>query len=408
MKKFFLLLLLPVICIAFLQADYIYVVNSESRTLSRIDTETGTVNNSFTQLGLTPNMLKVNSDFIYVVLSGANSIQMIDRNSGTTIRNIFIASSSNPWDVVEDNGYLYVSGMFTNKVYKISQESWTVIDQITVGTAPEGLEVCNGKLYVCNTGGYASGYANSSVSVIDLDSFSVIKTIPVWTNPQDIAVFGSQLHIVCTGNWNSISGAVDIIDSVTDERIDRLLIGGNPWSVWISPQGFAYLGEGYNSGVYSYNASTLEILHNSSNPLTPGGIMISGSTDCIAVLYAPYSQNGTVYLRNNNWQPITQWTVALIPTDICYYSNETPVSDEELPLPQITLYPNPVDKNGILNFKADNAFYGELKIYNLKGQKVLQVPVQKGEARIDLKGKGMGSGLYFYHSGKAKGKIIVK
>ena len=144
MKKFLLLILLPVICVAFLQADYIYVVNSESRTLSRIDTETGTVINTFTQLGLTPNMLKVTSEYIYVVLSGANSIQMIDRNSGTTIRNIFISSSSNPWDVVENNGYLYVSGMFTNKVYKISQESWTVVDQITVGTAPEGLEVCNG------------------------------------------------------------------------------------------------------------------------------------------------------------------------------------------------------------------------------------------------------------------------
>ena len=408
MKKFFLLILLPVIFVAFLQADYIYVVNSESRTLSRIDTETGTVINTFTQLGLTPNMLKVNNDYIYVVLSGANSIQMIDRNSGTTIRNIFIASSSNPWDVVENNGYLYVSGMFTNKVYKISQESWTVVDQITVGTAPEGLEVCNGKLYVCNTGGYASGYANSSVSVIDLNSFSVIKSIPVWTNPQDLYVFNSQLHIVCTGNWSSISGAVDIIDSITDERIDRLLMGGNPWSVWISPQGIAYLGEGYNSGVYSYNASTLEILHNSSNPLTPGGIMISGSNDCIAVLYAPWSQNGTVYLRNHNWQPISQWTVALIPTDICYYSNETPVSDEELPLPKISLYPNPVNKDGILNFKIDNAFYKELEVYNLRGQKVLQTNVIKGETSIDLKGKGLHSGIYFYKSGNVQGKLIIK
>ena len=408
MKKLLLLILLPVICVAFLQADYIYVVNSESRTLSRIDTETGTVNNTFTQLGLTPNMLKVNTDYIYVVLSGANSIQMIDRHSGTTIRNIFIASSSNPWDVVENNGYLYVSGMFTNKVYKISQETWTVVDQITVGTAPEGLEVCNGKLYVCNTGGYANGYANSSVSVIDLNSFSVIKSIPVWTNPQDLYVFNSQLHIVCTGNWSSISGAVDIIDSITDERIDRLLMGGNPWSVWISPQGIAYLGEGYNSGVYSYNASTLEILHNSSNPLTPGGIMISGSNDCIAVLYAPWSQNGTVYLRNHNWQPISQWTVALIPTDICYYSNETPVSDEELPLPKISLYPNPVNKDGILNFKIDNAFYKELKVYNLRGQKVLQTNVIKGETSIDLKGKGLHSGIYFYKSGNVQGKLIIK
>ena len=128
MKKFLLLILLPVICVAFLQADYIYVVNSESRTLSRIDTETGTVNNTFTQLGLTPNMLKVNTDYIYVVLSGANSIQMIDRHSGTTIRNIFIASSSNPFALIflliftcfqcnrTPQSFAFTTGLLTDKL----------------------------------------------------------------------------------------------------------------------------------------------------------------------------------------------------------------------------------------------------------------------------------------------------
>ncbi len=408
MRKFILPLLLAFVCLSFLGADNIYVVNSESRTLSMIDTETGAVNNTFTQLGLTPNLLKVNTDYIYVVLSGANSIQMIDRETGITIRNIFIASSSNPWDVVEYDGYLYVSGMFTNKVYKISQESWSVVDQITVGTAPEGLEVCNGKLYVCNTGGYASGYANSSVSVIDLANFSVINTIPVWTNPQDIAVYNSQLHIVCTGNWNTISGAVDVIDSVTDEKIDRIIIGGNPWGIWISPNGIAYMGEGYNSGIYSYDANTLSVLNNGNNPLTPGGIAVSGLNECIAVLSANWGQNGIVYLRTKNWQPITQWTVALTPTDICYFESASPVSDENLPKPQITLYPNPVKKEGILNFKADNSYAGEIKIYNLRGQKVLQTEVNKGEASINLNGKGLQSGIYFYKSGKAQGKIIIK
>lgn len=408
MRKFILPLLIAFIYLPFMFADNIYVVNSESRTLSRIDTDTQTVNNTFTQLGLTPNLLKVNEDYIYVVLSGANSIQMIERESGTTLRNIFIASSSNPWDVVEYDGYLYVTGMFSNKVYKISQESWSVVDQITVGTAPEGLAVCNGKLYVCNTGGYASNYANSSVSVIDLVDFSVIKTIPVWTNPQDIAVLDSQLHIVCTGNWSSISGAVDVIDSITDEKTDRIMIGGNPWGIWISPDGIAYLGEGYNSGIYSYSANTLSVLNNSSNPLSPGGIAVSGLNEHIAVLSANWGENGIVYLRNSNWQPITQWTVALTPTDICYFESPSPVADENLPQPKITLYPNPVKKEGVLNFKTDNNFRGELEIYNLKGQKVLQAKVTKGETSIDLKGKGLQSGIYFYKSGQAQGKIIIK
>jgi DNA-binding beta-propeller fold protein YncE len=103
------------------------------------------------------------------------------------------------------------------------------------------------------------------------------------------------------------------------------MIGGNPWGIWISPDGIAYLGEGYNSGIYSYNANTLSVLNNSSNPLSPGGIAVSGLNEHIAVLSANWGENGIVYLRNSNWQPITQWTVALTPTDICYFESPSPV-----------------------------------------------------------------------------------
>jgi len=335
MPKQILLLFALSMYVAAIFADEIFVVNSESRTLSKIDLETGAVNNSFTQLGLTPNLMYVEQDWIYVALSGANSIQMIDRNTGSTARNIFIASSVNPWDVVKEGDYLYVSGLFTDKVYKISLQTYSVVSQLSVGVSPEGLAVHNGKLYVCNTGGYASGYANSTIAVIDLQSFNVLKTIPVWTNPQDLRVYGDQLHVVCTGNWGSINGAVDIIDTITDESINRIAVGGNPWSIWISPQGTGFLGEGLNSGVYSYNADTYTLLNGSSNPLFPGAIMLHGTDKKIALLSANWGQNGVVYLRNSDWTAISQFTVALLPTDIWFYQSDVAGSDEIAPITPI-------------------------------------------------------------------------
>jgi len=407
MPKRLLLLLLLAILSRILPADEIFVVNSESRTLSKIDLISGAVNNSFTQLGLTPNLLCMEQDWIYVVLSGANSIQMINRITGTTARTIFIASSVNPWDVVKEGDYLYVSGLFTDKVYKISLQSYSVVAQLSVGVSPEGLAVHGNKLYVCNTGGYASGYANSSVSVIDLDSFSVIKTIPVWTNPQALQVYEDQIHVVCTGNWSSVSGAVDIIDTTIDERTDRILVGGNPWSIWISPTGIGYLGEGLNSGVYHFDANTLSLINGSTNPLSPGAIMVHGSSDAIALLSANWGQNGVVYLRNTDWSPVSQYTVALVPTDLWYYQIDVETNDELMPLAQVQLYPNPVCRNGFITLKSDITRNETINIYNLKGRKVFSGSVQRGENRISLPQAGIGSGLYFYKLKNTVGKLVV-
>jgi len=135
-----------------LKATEIFVVNSASRTLSRIDTQTGVTNNSFAQLGLTPNLMDVDTDYIYVVCSGDNAIQVIDRASGTHIRYIPVAPSCNPYAVVKSGDFLYVSGLFTDKLYKISLASNTVVGSLSVGIAPEGLCAYQGNLFVCNTG----------------------------------------------------------------------------------------------------------------------------------------------------------------------------------------------------------------------------------------------------------------
>ncbi|MDD3143665.1 MAG: hypothetical protein PHG32_05660, partial [Candidatus Cloacimonetes bacterium] len=167
-----------------ISAAEIFVVNSASRTLSRIDTDSGSVNNSFAQLGLSPNLMDLDAQHIYVVCSGDNAIQVLDRSSGAHLRYLPVAASSNPYDVLKVGDFLYVTGLFTDKVYKLSLQSSSVVGSVEVGVAPEGLCSDGSRLYVCNTGGYQNNYANSSVSVIDLASFSVAATVPTWTNPQ--------------------------------------------------------------------------------------------------------------------------------------------------------------------------------------------------------------------------------
>ncbi len=407
MRKY-LVIMLVLACLGSLFGAQIFVVNSDSRTLSRIDTASSAVNNSFAQLGLTPNRMLIQNDEIYVVCSGANSIQVFSRISGAMLDDIFIAGSSNPWDLAGEGDHLYVTGYFTNKVYKVHRASSSVVASVNVGVSPEGMAIVGGKLYVGNTGGYASGYANSSVSVIDLNSFSVIKTIPVWTNPQDLQAYGNEIHVACTGNWASISGAIDIIDTTIDEQTDRILTGGNPWSLWINPSGIAFIGEGYNSGVYSYNAVSHTLLHGYDNPLNPGAVAVHGSANATALLSANWGANGTVYLQDGAWNTKGQYTVGLLPTDLWLWEPGSAAEDELQPQSTLQIYPNPLSRNGILQVQSDGKTAGDFYLYNLKGQKVLQQRLDKGSLSLPLQQLKLNPGLYFYRAGsKQSGKLIV-
>ncbi len=400
--------MLLLVCLSSFFATQIYVVNSDSRTLSRIDTATLNVNNSFAQLGLTPNRMLVKGDEIYVVCSGANSLQIFNRESGSLLDDIFVAGSANPWDVAADGDYLYVTGYFTDKVYKINRPTGSVIANVNVGISPEGMAIANGKLYVGNTGGYASGYANSSVSVIDLDSFSVIKTIPVWTNPQDLQAHGNEIHVACTGNWATTSGAIDIIDTTTDEQTDRILTGGNPWSLWISPAGTGYIGEGYNSGVYSYDALNHTLLHGEANPLSPGAVAVHGSASITALLSANWGSNGTVYLKDQAWANVGQFTIGLLPTDLWLWEPGSSAEDEFMPQSTLQIYPNPLSRNGVLTVQSSAKGTTDFSLYNLKGQTVLQQRLVDGKLSLSLQQLKLSPGLYFYSSGNRQtGKLIV-
>ncbi len=414
-KRFAMLLVLLLASCGILFAADIYVLNSESRTLSHIDSESGQVNNVFCQLGLTPNRFCLDADYIYVALSGDNAIQMISRQTGQSLRYITVAPSCNPWDVVKDGEYLYVTGLFTDKVYKVSLQSFTVVDQVSVGTAPEAMVAQGGTLYVTNTGGYQSGYANSSVSVIDLAEFDVVATIPVWLNPQYLIAIGDYIHVSCTGNWTNQMGKVSIINTLTNAVDHTLDIGGNLGGMWKSSDGIVYLGDGMNSGIYSYDAQSLSLLHTDANPLIPGGMAVSGTDSFIAVLNSLWGQNGTVSLRNADFSLQHTYTVALAPTDIQIY--QAPVGNEDLvsSAVRVVAYPNPLQAGSDLHFGNLGKELSTVKIYNLRGQQIDSFELDSSKSTwkaVDQQGRALNSGIYIYRVQRAKdvtsGKFVIR
>jgi YVTN family beta-propeller protein len=397
-----------------LRAELVYVVNSQSRTLSRIDTDTDVVENSFAQLGLIPNKVIIDADILWSVNSGDNALQKIDRQTGATLANILIETGCNPWDAVLHEGYLYVTGLFTNKVYKVNTLSNSVVSSVSVGNSPEALCVYDNKLYVTNTGGWQNNYANSSVSVIDLASFAVIDTIPVSANPQYITLYNGLLHVSCTGNWTDAWGEVCVIDPAMNEVVQTLNLGGSLGNIWMQSSSQALVADAAGINLYRYNPTTYAILNNAANPLANGGSVVDGTADLVAVLDPNWGGNGKVRLLHPDLSYWKEYTVGMSPTDLkLWQSSSASHDDQTTPLPTVQVFPNPARRDNLITFKTPTIDKGRIEIFNIRGQHLLSLPLQNGTVQFQPQTllRTAGSGCYFYRltgTGKpVSGKFLL-
>ena len=384
-----------------------FVVNSGSETLSKIDFETGEINNVFCALGLMPNRVALTEDFAYVVNSGDNSLQKIDIETGSTFSNIFIEASSNPYDIIINENYAFVSGALTNKVYKINLDTETVESSIEVGGNPAGMAILNNMLYVGNSD-YATGYTNCSVSVIDLGTFTVENTVPVEINPQFLAAINGNIHVSCGGNWSTIFGKICILDPAINTITYVLDIGGITSNFAITPENVVYVADGNSTALYAYDAINLEIIYDSTNPFTPGGTMVAANDEFLTVLGGVWGQNFTVKTYDFEENLLNEYTVGLYATDIKLLDDETSSNEEQVINTDYHLsnYPNPFNPTTTISFSVAQTFpFVNLEIFNIKGQKIktfVTCPSGGSGTRsviwngTDENNQSVSSGIYFY------------
>jgi len=394
-----------------------FVVNSGSETLSRIDFESGDVEEAFCALGSMPNRVGLTSEFAYVVNSGDNSVQKIDINTGNTIAEIYIENSSNPYDIIIDESYAYVTGGMINKVYKIDLSTDEVIGSIIVGGNPAGMTILDGKLYVGNSD-YGTGYSNCSVSVIDLLAFSVETTIPTEVNPQFLSAINGNIHVSCGGDWITIFGMICIIDPASNSVINTLDIDGVTSNFALIQDNVVYVADGYGSLLYAYDANTFDIIYDNSNPFIPGGSMVTSNDENLFVLGGEWGQNFTVKVFDVNEILLNEYTVGLYATDMKIVPEVVSVPEEQFVFPNYELinYPNPFNPTTTISFNLTTEITDsiELVIYNIKGQEMKQLnsnQISAGQNSIiwngtDKYGHPVSSGVYYY-SLKLNGKTVA-
>ncbi len=389
-----------------------FVVNSGSETLSKLDFETGEIDNTFAVLGSMPNRVELTQDFAYVVNSGDNNIQKIDLATGNTITNIFIALSSNPYDIFIEDDFAYITGGLINKVYKIDLNLDEVVGSVNVGGNPAGMAVLDDKLYVGNTD-YSNYYANCTISIIDLDIFEVTNTVPTEVNPQFLSVINDEIHISCGGDWGSITGKICILDPITEEITDIIEIGGVTYNLAVSPEDVVYVSDGFGYNLFAYYALDYSVIYGSSNPFTPGGTTVVANGENLFVLGGEWGQNFTIKKFDFEENLIDEYTVALYATDLKLLPETTGTTQNEIVAVdyKLTNYPNPFNPVTEIRFQTSNFNKDyQIEIYNVKGQRIRQYSIFNNQSSIVWDGTNqtmnpVSSGVYFYEL-KVGGKVV--
>jgi len=145
----------------------------------------------------------------YAVLN--NSQKVIEFNAKTFAFSRAFEGFSYPRNmIIGSDGFGYLTnGSLAGTVEKIDLTSGTVVGSVAVGNGPENMVEYDGKLFVCNTGGWDYDH---TISIIDLTSFSLITDIFVGDRPSDIVVDANgEIWVLNAGavfydaDWNIIN-----------------------------------------------------------------------------------------------------------------------------------------------------------------------------------------------------------
>ncbi|HEQ97852.1 MAG TPA: hypothetical protein ENO22_00740 [candidate division Zixibacteria bacterium] len=289
-----------------LRADELIVMNGLAETLSKVDLETGIVDNNFVTVGLIPNFLLCRNGKAYVVNSGSDDLYIVDIESEIVEDVIDLGSGRNPWAMsFVDDTILLVTNFISSTLAKINLNLNSVTGEWALETRPQGLMTIGERTYITISGFNPSdtSYGPGKLAVWDNVGDSIIQYVAVGTNPQDLDIGpDGRLNVVCSGDYEGLPGMLYMVDTASLAAVDSFQTATSlfpPTDVLVTEDrvGFLAAGGWFDKGeVYTYDPINAVMLHGETNPLT---------TDLGVISVAPASDS-TVFSLNFGADNITE------------------------------------------------------------------------------------------------------
>lgn len=241
-------------------------------------------------LGDTGNDLKKYGSKLYCVVNNSHRVEVMDFETAKSIKAIPLPGKS-PRQITFYKNKAYVS-CFDGDVVRIDTATLEVELTAHSGANPEGICVCNGKLYVANSGGLNNPNYGTTVSVFDINTLTLLRSIEVGVNPYKLAASDDNCTVyACTrGDYMEQHGTFSVIDAQTDQ-ITR---------TWPNIQNFTvFQDKAYVYEVdYAAESNPVKVLN-----LTQEGSVAENFVTDGTVLHMPYGitvnpLNGDVYITD--------------------------------------------------------------------------------------------------------------
>lgn len=241
-------------------------------------------------LGDTGNDLKTYGSKLWCVVNNSERVEIMSLKDARSIQAISLPGKQ-PRRIAFYEGKAFVS-CFDGDVVRVDTATLTVDGTVRCGYNPEGICVCNGKIYVANSGGLNYPNYDHTVSVIDPVTFTVTNTIEVAINPCIVLPYNNRyVFVLSRGNYQDIPYNLQKIDSQQDAVIKTYNI---PTLGMAIHQDKAYVySYDYNSG-----ESWIKVMDLLTDALSNSPFITDGTT-----LHTPYSiqvnpYNGDVYISD--------------------------------------------------------------------------------------------------------------
>ena len=308
----------------------LYGQNNSSVTLYDIETNETRQNvyanaNGGADLGDTANDFAQCCGKGFIVLDKSKKIEIVNLRTFESLGFIDFGEYGSPRNIViYDSSRAFVSTL-ENSVTEINPKTNEIITTYAVGAMPEGLAICDDKLFVANSG-FGTG---NSVSVIDLRSGSVTAEIEVKINPRFIETDGDFVYVISAGEYTPPGkGAITKISPVSLAPVDTVALTGNPGKAEIANGNLYVI---YSAGVAEISLANFEISDslfidgNDVNSLT--GVVYSVFYDNVHMRFVfgnpkDFMQNGEAVIFDADGTKLGKFTCGLNPGTISLIINK--------------------------------------------------------------------------------------
>lgn len=254
---------------------------------------------NYAGLGETANDMIEAGGKLFIAMCGSNCVMVADKATCRRLALIPIDKGDNPQPrcLAYSNGYVYLS-CFDGNIHKINASTYKIEKTAkSFGRNPEAIAICQGRLFVANTGGLDYPNFDNSISVLDPDDLSLISKVEGFLNPGRIEVCGGSIIFQKRGTYDYASS------SYKDSELIRL----NATTLEVEQRAAVIVNDftlAQNKLIYTYTDNNLKpyIMYLPLDNLsgTPQQF-ISPESEDLAGLMTPYhisSDNNYIYITD--------------------------------------------------------------------------------------------------------------